>query len=122
MDTTYAAPLHTMVIGVFDNTAHARAAVEDLRRAGFRDDQIGFLSPEVCGRESPARKDAGCELPVDDRGWFENELKDGKQVVIVMKADERAEDAREALRHHHGEIREPSEFGIYGTGRPATPY
>src|SRR4051812_18845349 len=31
------------VIGVFADRDRARAAVEDLRRAGFRDDQIGLV-------------------------------------------------------------------------------
>jgi hypothetical protein len=44
MATAHATPIHTMVVGVFDNLAHARAAIEDLRRAGFRDGQIGFLA------------------------------------------------------------------------------
>jgi hypothetical protein len=44
MATAHATPIHTMVVGVFDDLGHARAAIEDLRRAGFRDGQIGFLA------------------------------------------------------------------------------
>ena len=32
------------VVGVFDNRADAEKAVEELHRAGFRDDQIGFAA------------------------------------------------------------------------------
>jgi hypothetical protein len=35
---------HATVIGVFSDHDKAQAAVEDLRRSGFRDDQIGLVS------------------------------------------------------------------------------
>jgi len=36
----------TTVVGVFDNSRDAQRAVEELRRAGFREDQIGVASHE----------------------------------------------------------------------------
>jgi uncharacterized protein (TIGR02271 family) len=39
----------TAVVGVFDNRSDAQAAVQDLKRAGFRDDEIGVLSRDVQG-------------------------------------------------------------------------
>jgi len=111
MDKAHAAPVHTTVVGVFDDVARARAAVDDLRRAAFGDDHISLLGPgcpaggaEECGR------------------GFEDELAAGKSVVIAHEADERAEDARDVLRHHDGSVRELSDVGTYGTGLPATPY
>jgi hypothetical protein len=112
MDAAHAAPVHTMVVGVFDDPAHARTAVEDLRRAGFGDDLIGFHTPS-----------AGTLCPAEENiDWIARELAAGKSLVTVHEADERAEDAREVLRRHHGEIHEPSDIGTYGTGLPATPY
>jgi len=35
---------HTTVVGVFDDTRMAQAAVEELRRVGFREDQIGVVA------------------------------------------------------------------------------
>jgi hypothetical protein len=43
MDAAIATPVHTTVVGVFPDRAHAEAAIEHLRRAGFVDDQIGFI-------------------------------------------------------------------------------
>jgi uncharacterized protein (TIGR02271 family) len=34
----------TTIVGVFDDQAHAQAAVAELRRLGFREDQIGVIS------------------------------------------------------------------------------
>jgi hypothetical protein len=111
MDTAHAAPVHTTVVGVFDDQAGARTAVEDLRRAGFADACIGLYAPG-CGP-------GACE---ENSRWFESELAAGKSVVTVHGADERAEEAREVLRHNHGTIHEPSDIGTYGAGLPATPY
>ncbi len=60
---------HPMLVGVFPGFAEARHAVEDLRRAGFRDDQIGVLGPDR--GEAPAAEHTG--LPNDPLGtrWEE---------------------------------------------------
>jgi len=118
MDTPYADPIHTLVVGVFDNTDHARQAIADLRRAGFVDDQIDC----TCGGARP-RVSASNEMSPDAGGeWLEDEIESGHTVVTVRDADQRAEDARELLRHHGATIREPSPIGSYGTGLPATPF
>lgn len=183
MTTTLEAPVHTTVVGVFDNHARARVAVEDLRRAGFPDDRIGFMGPEPgapVGRavdHDPAEAAGvgaavgaaaggaaglvvaaamftpigpvvlggalatwlatvgvgvtagaalgalvGFGLPEHEARWYEGELKAGRTLVLVHEADERAEDARHILRRHGGSVQEPSEFGSYGTGLPATPF
>jgi hypothetical protein len=36
---------HPILVGVFPGFAEARRAVEELRRSGFRDDQLGVLGP-----------------------------------------------------------------------------
>ena len=112
MDTARAAPVHTTVVGVFDDQAHARAAVEALRQAGFADKLVKLLGPRT--------RRAG--IKEENRDWFEKELDDGKVLVTVHEADERAEEARDILRRHHGAIHQPTDIGTYGTGLPATPY
>jgi len=112
MDTAHADPVHTTVVGVFDDEAHARAAVEDLREAGFMAKQIGYLGP----------RSQRAKIKEENRDWFAKELDEGKVLVTVHEADERAEDAREILRRHHGSIHQPTDIGTYGTGLPATPF
>jgi len=111
MATPLTAPVHTMVVGVFDDPAHARAATADLQSAGFRDDCVRFTAP---GSRPPAGDDHG--------DWEDDELNHGKTIVTVDEADERADEARGILRRHGGTIREPSPVGTYGTGLPATPF
>jgi hypothetical protein len=41
---------HT-IVGIFRNRSRAQEAVRALKQAGFRDDQIGFLSPGYDGNE-----------------------------------------------------------------------
>ena len=50
MDAAVAAPVHTTVVGVFKDLAHAENAIDHLRRSGFADDQIGFIRPHPEGR------------------------------------------------------------------------
>jgi|SRR4051794_5395275 len=118
MATPHTAPVHTLVVGVFDDMTKAKAAVADLRRAGFLDDCLDC----TCGGARP-HVEASNEMSPDAGGeWLEGEIADGHTVVTVRDADERAEDVRELLRRHGGTIREPSPVGTYGTGLPATPF
>jgi hypothetical protein len=112
MDTVHAAPVHTTVVGVFDDAARARAAVEDLRRAKFAARRIRFLGPKS---RKPGKT-------AENRDWIVKEMDEGKSLVIVREADERAEDVRDILRRHHASIQQPSDIGTYGTGLPATPF
>jgi predicted lipid-binding transport protein (Tim44 family) len=50
------AALPTTAVGVFTERAEAEAAVEDLRRAGFREDQIGVARQEAAEPEAPPTK------------------------------------------------------------------
>jgi hypothetical protein len=118
MATSATAPIHTTLVSVFDDPTHARAALEDLRRSGVSDDQIGFAAPGA----RPAVQGATDAAEVEDGDWYESELQAGRTIVMVRNADERAEEIRELLRGHGGSIREPSPVGTYGTGLPATPF
>ncbi|HXI15098.1 MAG TPA: YsnF/AvaK domain-containing protein [Chloroflexota bacterium] len=55
------------VVGVFEDRPQARAAVEDLKRAGFRDDQIGFAAREG-GSAAGATAGAGSGEVTTDTG------------------------------------------------------
>ena len=52
---------HATVVGVFNDVRMAQAAVEELRRVGFREDQIGVLSRDhrEAGREAGATATEG---------------------------------------------------------------
>lgn len=118
MDTAFQDPIHTLVVGVFNDTHHARLAIDELRRAGFGDDQIDCTS----GGPRPRVEASNTMSPDAGGDWLEHEIGAGHTVLTVRDADERAEQARELLRKHGGSIREPSPVGTYGTGLPATPY
>ena len=48
------------IVGVFEDRRRAEQAVEDLRRAGFRDDQIGLVARDAGGRVTDVnRRDGG---------------------------------------------------------------
>jgi len=42
------------VVGVFDNRTAAQQALANLRRAGFQEDQLGLVAPEVDLKASPS--------------------------------------------------------------------
>ena len=111
MATPHTAPVHTMVVGVFDDSAHARNAVDELRIVGFSDQCVRYIAPGIHPKTHEEHGD-----------WEESELKEGKTIVTVEEADERAEEVRHLLRKHGAIIREPSPVGTYGTGLPATPF
>lgn len=118
MASPHTGPVHTLVVGVFDDAALARAAADDLCRAGFSDDRVECICPGA-----RPRVEASNELSPDASGdWLEDEIASDHTVVTVRDADERADDVREILRKHGGTIREPSPIGTYGTGLPATPF
>lgn len=61
---------HPILVGVFPGFAEARRAVEQLRRAGFRDDQLGVLGPDRSEAPPPEERSG---LPNDPLGtrWEE---------------------------------------------------
>jgi hypothetical protein len=61
---------YPILIGVFPGYAETRRAVEELRRAGFRDDQLGVLGPDLREVAPPERRSG---LPNDPLGthWEE---------------------------------------------------
>lgn len=71
MHMIQAPPIHTTVVGVFDDQAHARAAAEDLRRSGFNDDHIGYLGPDLRPKLEPEAVRAGFENDPTHTHWEE---------------------------------------------------
>ena len=100
MATSHTTPVHTLVVGVFEDAKKARTAVDDLRRAGFLDDSLDC----TCGGARPHVEASNEKSPDAGGDWLEGEIADGHTVVTVRDADERAEDVREtpapARRHH----------------------
>jgi hypothetical protein len=64
----------------------------------------------------------GLGIPEDDARVYEADLREGRVLVTVHLADERADEARSVLRQCGGAVRPPADVGTYGTGLPATPY
>jgi hypothetical protein len=71
MNMIQAPPIHTTVVGVFDDQAHARAAAEELRRAGFANEQIGFLGPDLRPQFEPKEVRSGFENDPTNTRWEE---------------------------------------------------
>jgi hypothetical protein len=123
MATAMTAPVHSTVVGVFDDVDKAKAAAEALCGSGFDRDCIRVLSPRSrkIADDSPIG-DTDMSFPSEDTDWFRDELKAGRSIVTVRHADEQAEPVRELLRKHGGTIKEPTDVGTYGSGLPATPF
>jgi hypothetical protein len=51
----------TTVVGVFDNDDQAKRAIDALKRAGFRDDQIGFIRRRADGSPGGTDADTGTD-------------------------------------------------------------
>jgi uncharacterized protein (TIGR02271 family) len=105
---------HATVVGVFEARARADQAIEELQRAGFRDDQVGVAQQAPAGEGGKAAtgkgRDAGFLESVggffkklfgsaEEAGHYEGEYHAGRAVVTV-KADGRSEEAWSILRRH----------------------
>lgn len=105
---------HSTVVGVFEARAQADQAVEELRQAGFRDEQVRIAqqAPAEEGGKAPPSKgrDAGFLESIGDffkklfgsveeAGHYEGEYHAGRAVVTV-KAEGRSADAWSILQRH----------------------
>jgi len=59
MATTKQTVTRTTAVGVFGDRASAQRAVDDLKRAGFRDDQIGIITQKADEHTTTAGRDTG---------------------------------------------------------------
>lgn len=108
---------HPIVIGIFRDHSLANQAIDELRHAGFRDDEI-----RVVGQEAPAKGLLGClvdrlvgqevanghlsdelvskGIPQEEAIYYQDQLETGCTVVLVESYGHQLE-ARDIL-HHHG--------------------
>jgi uncharacterized protein (TIGR02271 family) len=101
---------HATVVGVFEARARADQAVEELQRAGFRDDQVGVAQQAPAGEGGKAAtgkgRDAGFLESVG--GFFKKLFGSAEEAgeyhagraVVTVKADGRSEEAWSILRRH----------------------
>ena len=108
------------VVGVFTEPGLADRAIEELERAGFRDDQISLSRHEdtdsdvsLIGRitsllsglkgsdRSIVKRLVSMGVPEEEARYYQSELELGRSIVTV-EAGDRREDALEILRSNGG--------------------
>ena len=108
------------VVGVFTEPGLADRAIEELERAGFRDDQISLSRHEdtdsdvsFIGRtksllsglkgsdRSIVKRLVSMGVPEEEARYYQGELELGRSIVTV-EAGDRREDALEILRSNGG--------------------
>lgn len=78
------------IVGVFDNRADAQRALNELRLAGFRDEQIGF-----------AVRPDGLGLPREKAEIYAREFSAGR-TLLTIHAGERYDEAANILQRYGG--------------------
>jgi hypothetical protein len=121
-----ALPQRNVVVGVFENPQQAQQAVVELRRIGFRDDQLESSTHEESVRSDLVANAAGGTgtaqstvvgaliergIPEEEARWYEGEIQTG-QVLVTVQSAERYNEAFAVLHR----------FGAYdaASGRPPT--
>ena len=113
-------PERSTVVGVFTEPGLADRAIDELERAGFRDDQISLSRHEdtdsnvgIVGRitsllselkgsdRSIVKRLVSMGVPEDEARYYQGELELGRTIVTV-EAGDRREDALEILRSNGG--------------------
>src|SRR5919202_424737 len=129
------------VVGVFRDRRRAEEAVQELHRAGFGDDQVGFAAREgeaPQGSEAIAEGHEGGDaggaaigaaggglvgaltgsmgVPEDEARYYDQEFQSGRTIVTV-KADGRYDEAQRILRDHdaYDVTRQPGATTATGT-------
>ncbi len=96
--TTYQNPI---VVGVFQNEADAKQALDDLRNAGFEKNQIGFAMREGGAVTTNLLNDLiNLGVPSDRANFYNQSYATGLPVVSV-RADGRERDAANILSTHN---------------------
>jgi hypothetical protein len=102
------ASMSSPVVGIFPDLSQAVHAVEDLKRAGFEDQQLALSDPrdstrsENNGNEEGAAQGLFCNtglgslLPEDKAFRVEEQVRAGR-VVVAVDAGWRVNDAKEIL-------------------------
>ena len=113
-------PERSTVVGVFTEPGLADRAIDELERAGFRDDQISLSRHEdtdrnvgIVGRitsllselkgsdRSIVKRLVSMGVPEEEARYYQGELELGRSIVTV-EAGDRREDALEILRSNGG--------------------
>jgi len=113
-------PERSTVVGVFTEPGLADRAIDELERAGFRDDQISLSRHEdtdrnvgIVGRitsllselkgsdRSIVKRLVSMGVPEEEARYYQGELELGRTIVTV-EAGDRREDALEILRSNGG--------------------
>ncbi len=75
----------SFVVGVFEESTQAQQTMEELRHAGFRDDQIKFSKPGVA-TDSLSNDLIDMGAPRGEVRFYEQELAAGRTIVTVIAA------------------------------------
>src|SRR6185312_5620489 len=89
-----------LVVGIFDDEAQAKKALNELRNAGFSRDQISIAMP----KEGLATHHISDDLlqggiPQNEADYYEQAFKSGHTIAIV-RVENRAQDALDILCKH----------------------
>jgi hypothetical protein len=82
---------HSTVVGIFADRAHAEQALDELRQAGFSDDQVGFSAGNE--PEGGQKEQAGSNTEQDSSAWT-------GPIVVVINAENRQEEASDILQRN----------------------
>jgi uncharacterized protein (TIGR02271 family) len=99
-------------VGVFSDRDQAERAVDELRRQGFRDDQIGFAMRSGVGGVHAAL--VGMGIREDEASYYEAEFQAGR-VIVTVEAEGRQSEASSILRRF-GAYDAASRSAAAGTG------
>jgi hypothetical protein len=90
------------LVGLFDDARMADAAVQELRRAGFADDQIGVVSRDRGEEEAPSSICAllGPGVPEEEARSYDSAYQAGR-VLVTVRPRGRA-NAAYAILHRYG--------------------
>lgn len=93
----------TTAVAAFARRQDAERAVDDLRQAGFTDDDIAIRQPEASARTAGAMLGAltGMGVPEQEAAYFAERFRAG-QTILTVRAGERREEARAIMRRHNG--------------------
>ena len=81
---------HSTVVGVFADRTQAEHALDELRQAGFSEDQVGFSAGDEAENEHKRQEDDATKKQATQAG----------PVVVVVKADNRQAEASDILRRN----------------------
>lgn len=114
--TTYQTPI---VIGIFQDEIQAKKAVDTLRNAGFRYDQVGVAMSSSTNATSNLQADlVNLGVPEEQANYYDEAYKSGK-IVVSIRPDGRNSEVEDILTRsgaYNYEQREP----IDTTGETST--